>query len=179
MAKQALVIIDMVNDFVKEGGALYVGDAGLRVIPVIADLLQRARAEKWPVIYLCDQHTSADSEFEMFPSHCLMGTEGGEICVELAPLEGEIIIPKRRYSGFFGTDLDLTLRELGVSELVLTGVCTNICVLYTAADARMRHYKVKVLKDGVASFDEKAHQFALQEMEKTLGVQLVSREADV
>ncbi len=62
---------------------------------------------------------------------------------------------------------------------MLTGVCTNICVLYTAADARMRHYKVKVLKDGVASFDEQAHQFALQEMEKTLGVQLVSREVDL
>jgi len=179
MGKKALVIIDMLNDFVKEGGALYIGDGAKRVIPVIAEVLKKARQEKWPVIYLCDQHTSTDSEFEMFPSHCLAGSEGGEICAELAPLDGEIIIPKRRYSGFFGTDLDLTLRELGVEELVLTGVCTNICVLYTAADARMRHYQVKVLKDGVASFDEQAHQFALQEMEKTLGAQLVSREVNL
>ncbi|HHV34905.1 MAG TPA: cysteine hydrolase [Syntrophomonadaceae bacterium] len=174
MPKKALIIIDMLNDFVQEGGALYTGEAGRRVIPVIAAVLKRARAEKWPVIYLCDQHTSADSEFEMFPIHCLAGTKGGEICAELAPQDGEFIIPKRRYSGFYGTDLDLTLRELGVDELILTGVCTNICVLYTVADARMRHYDVKILKDAVASFDEKVHEFALQEMEKTLGAELVS-----
>jgi nicotinamidase/pyrazinamidase len=179
--KKALLIIDMLNDFVQEGGALYTGEAGRRVIPVISKVLKRARAEKWPVIYLCDQHTSADSEFEMFPTHCLKGTEGGEICSELAPQDGEYIIPKRRYSGFYGTDLDLTLRELEVDELILTGVCTNICVLYTAADARMRQYHVKILKDAVASFDDQAHQFALQEMEKTLGAELVpgTGEADL
>ncbi|MGB4504306.1 MAG: isochorismatase family cysteine hydrolase [Syntrophaceticus sp.] len=174
MPKKALIIIDMLNDFVQEGGALYTGETGRRVIPIIAAVLKRARVEKWPVIYLCDQHTSADSEFEMFPTHCLAGTKGGEICTELAPQSGDIIIPKRRYSGFYGTDLDLTLRELEVDELILTGVCTNICVLYTTADARMHHYKVKVIKDAVASFDEQAHQFALQEMEKTLGAELVS-----
>mgnify|MGYP000999254616 CR=1 FL=1 len=174
MANKALIIIDMLNDFVQEGGSLYVGEAGRQVIPIITTVLKRARAEKWPVIYLCDQHTSADSEFEMFPIHCLAGTKGGEICTELAPQNGDIIIPKRRYSGFYGTDLDLTLRELGINELVLTGVCTNICVLYTTADARMRHYKVKILKDAVASFDVKAHEFVLQEMEKTLGAELVS-----
>jgi nicotinamidase/pyrazinamidase len=65
--------------------------------------------------------------------------------------------------------------------LILTGVCTNICVLYTAADARMRQYHVKILKDAVASFDDQAHQFALQEMEKTLGAELVpgTGEADL
>lgn len=173
MGKKALIIIDMLNDFVEEGGALEVGEVGRRIIPVIARALERARAEKWPVVYLCDQHQPTDREFEIFPSHCLAGTHGGEVCLELVPQEGEFVIPKRRYSGFYGTDLDLTLRELGVDELVLAGVCTNICVLYTAADARMRHYEVSVLKDGVASFDQKAHQFALQEMEKTLGAKLV------
>lgn len=174
MPQKALLIIDMLNDFVQEGGALYTGDVGRRVIPVIAAVLQRAREKMWPVIYLCDQHTNADSEFEMFPVHCLAGTSGGEICSELTPQEGEYIIPKRRYSGFYGTDLDLTLRELKVEELILTGVCTNICVLYTAADARMRQYSVKIVRDAVASFDEQAHQFALQEMEKTLGAKLIS-----
>lgn len=173
MGKKALIVIDMLNDFIEEGGALEVGEAGRRIIPVIAEVLKRARAEKWPVIYLCDQHQPTDREFEIFPKHCLAGTRGGEVYQELKPQEGDFVIPKRRYSGFYGTDLDLTLRELGVEELVLVGVCTNICVLYTAADARMRHYKVSVLKDGVASFDQKAHQFALQEMGKTLGVNLV------
>lgn len=172
MAEKALIIIDMLNDFVQEGGALYTGEAGCRVIPVIAEVLKRARGEKWPIIYLCDQHTSADSEFKMFPVHCIAGTKGGEICTELAPQDGDIIIPKRRYSGFYGTDLDLTLRELSIDELIITGVCTNICVLYTTADARMYNYRVKILEDAVASFDEQAHEFALQEMEKTLGAEL-------
>ncbi|MGI6406700.1 MAG: cysteine hydrolase family protein [Syntrophaceticus sp.] len=180
MAKKALIIIDMLNDFVQEGGALYTGEAGRRVIPVIAEVLKRARGEKWPIIYLCDQHTSDDSEFNMFPVHCLAGTSGGEICTELAPQDGDIIIPKRRYSGFYGTDLDLTLRELVVDELIITGVCTNICVLYTTADARMHNYRVKILEDAVASFDEQAHEFALQEMEKTLGAELSdSRDVDL
>lgn len=174
MGRKALIVIDMLNDFVEEGGTLYVGGAGRRVIPVIARALEKVRSDKWPVVYLCDRHQPADREFQMFPPHCVAGTHGGKVCAELTPRDGDFIIPKRRYSGFFGTDLDLTLRELGVDELVLTGVCTNICVLYTAADARMRHYKVSVLKDGVASFDEKAHEFALREMEKTLGVKLLA-----
>jgi len=173
VGKKALIVVDMLNDFIEEGGALEVGEAGRRIVPVIAEVLEKARSERWTVVYLCDQHQPTDREFEMFPPHCLAGTHGGKVYPELAPQEGEFVISKRRYSGFYGTDLDLTLRELNVDELVLTGVCTNICVLYTAADARMRHYKVSVLKDGVASFDQRAHQFALQEMEKTLGAKLV------
>lgn len=67
-----------------------------------------------------------------------------------------------------------------VDELIITGVCTNICVLYTTADARMHNYRVKILEDAVASFDEQAHEFALQEMEKTLGAELSdSRDVDL
>jgi len=172
MAEKAFVVIDMLNDFVQEQGALYVGEAGRRVIPVIMRELTKARNEGWPVIYVCDQHYEGDQEFKMFPSHCLVGSKGSKICAELVPQAGDLVIPKRRYSGFYGTDLDLCLRERGVQELVLTGVCTNICVLYTAADARMRNYRVTVIKEGVASFDEKAHLFALQEMERTLGVNI-------
>jgi len=92
---------------------------------------------------------------------------------ELAPQEGDLKIYKRRYSAFFGTDLDLTLRELGVTEVELVGVCTQICVLYTAADARMLNYDVTVRRNCVASFDPQAHEFALKEMEKTLGVKVI------
>ncbi len=91
----------------------------------------------------------------------------------MAPREGDFQVYKRRYSAFFGTDLDLTLRELGVTELELVGVCTQICVLYTAADARMLNYNITVRKECVASFDEDAHAFALKEMEKTLGVKVL------
>lgn len=164
-----MVIIDMLNDFISEKGSLCIGAAGQRIIPAIASELERARQHDCPVIYLCDRHDAEDREFAMWPPHCLAGTWGAQVISELAPQAGDYLIPKRRYSGFYGTDLDLRLRELGVADLVLAGVCTNICVLYTAADARMRNYGVAVLTDGVASFDEQAHRFALGEMEKTLG----------
>jgi nicotinamidase/pyrazinamidase len=109
----------------------------------------------------------------MFPSHCVTGTPGADVVDELKPRPGDKIIPKRRYSGFFQTDLDLTLRELGVDEIVLVGVCTNICCLYTAADARNLNYKVTAVRDAMSSFDEAAHEYALKEMEKTLGVTVI------
>lgn len=173
MGQRAFLIIDMLNDFVREDGALYVGEKGRQIIPFIAAKLEEARQQGWPVIYICDRHRPDDKEFAMFPPHCIEGSDGARVCEELAPHQGDLVIPKRRFSGFYGTDLDLSLRELGAEELMLVGVCTNICVLYTAADARMRNYQVTVFKDGVASFDKNAHSFALQQMEKVLGVKIV------
>lgn len=170
--KKALLVIDMLNDFVKPDGALYIGEAAQRVAKEVEAIIDKARREGMPVIYICDNHRADDAEFNMFKPHCVKGTKGAEIVEELAPQPGDYIIPKRRYSAFFGTDLDATLREMGVSELVLVGVCTNICVLYTAADARMLNYDVTVVRNAVASFNREAHEFALKEMETTLGVKV-------
>jgi nicotinamidase-related amidase len=167
--KKALIVIDMLNDFLQKDGALSLGDTG-QLIQKIAARIEAFHSLGNPVIHLMDRHLPSDPEFEMFPPHCVAGARGSEIIDALRPEEGDRLIPKRRYSGFFGTDLDLTLREMGIEEVELAGVCTQICVLYTAADARMLHYKVKVHKDCVASFDPEAHIFALKEMEKTLGV---------
>lgn len=163
----------MIADFVREDGALSCGPSMLRIVPVIAGELARARASGELVVYLTDAHLPDDAEFAMFPPHAIVGTPGAEIVPELAPVAGEIVVPKRRYSGFFGTDLDVTLRERGVATLRLVGDCTNICVLYTAADARSLGYTVEVVADGVTSFDEEAHRFALRELERTLGARLV------
>lgn len=168
----ALLVIDMLNDFIKPNGALSVGESGQEIVPFIKDKIETMHKQGGPVIYVCDSHRSDDSEFKMFPPHCLAGTEGARVIDELAPAEGDIVIPKRRYSGFFGTDLDLYLREFDVSKIELTGVCTNICVLYTAADACMRNYEVMVYKKGTASFDLQAHEFALKQMENVLGVEV-------
>src|SRR2546429_6985399 len=107
-----------------------------RILPVIQREIARSRAANEPVVYLKDAPLPGDAEFEMFPPHAIAGTKGAAIVPELAPRKEDVIIPKRRYSGFFGTDLDITLRERGVDTLRLVGDCTNICVLYTAADAR-------------------------------------------
>lgn len=173
VGRKALVVIDMVRDFIDAEGTLSIGPAAKELVPAIARKIEDTRAEGWPVIYVCDRHSEDDLEFAMFPPHCVAGTPGADVVDALRPRPGDKIIPKRRYSAFFQTDLDLTLRELGVGEIVLVGVCTNICDLYTAADARMLGYKVAVPRDSVASFDEAAHEFALREMERTLGVNVV------
>lgn len=172
MAEKALLIIDMLKDFLEKEGSLCIGETA-EIRQNVSSRLAAWRAAGDPVIHIMDRHLPRDAEFRMFPPHCLAGEWGSEIIDELAPREGEYRVYKRRYSAFFATDLDLTLRELGVTELELAGVCTQICVLYTAADARMRHYDVTVRKNCVASFDGDAHVFALKEMEQTLGVKVI------
>lgn len=170
---KALLVIDMLNDFIREDGALYVGTKGKEIISFIQEKIKEFREKDYPIIYICDNHEKDDKEFLMFPSHCIANTKGSEIIHELEVKENDKIIRKRRYSAFYGTDLDLYLREKEVDEIFLVGVCTNICVLYTGADGRNINYKVSIYKDGVASFDERAHEFALKEAETTLGCNII------
>lgn len=170
---KALLVIDMLKDFIDEGGALETGPAGRDIIPFIQEKIREFRKSGYPIFYICDNHEVDDKEFDMFPAHCVKGTEGSKIIDELEVLVEDKVIKKRRYSAFYGTDLDLSLRENGVDELYLVGVCTNICVLYTAADARNISYQVSVFRNGVASFNAEAHGFALREMESTLGCKII------
>ena len=169
---RALLVVDMIEDFVHEGGALWCGPSMQRIVPVIQRQIARARSAGEPIIYLTDNHLPDDAEFQVFPPHAIVGTKGAAIVPELAPRPEDIVVPKRRYSGFFGTDLDITLRERRVDTVRIVGDCTNICVLYTAADARNLGYAVEVLAEGVTSFDEEAHRDALRELEKTLGAKI-------
>jgi nicotinamidase-related amidase len=126
-------------------------------------------------LFICDNHKPDDLEFQMFPKHCLVGTPEAEIIPELAQwVRKDNVIPKQRYSGFFSTTLDARLKRLKIDKLIICGVCTNICVMHTASDARNRDYKVEVPTDCVATFDPQQHQWALQHMEKILGVKLVT-----
>ncbi|SHJ17967.1 cysteine hydrolase family protein [Lutispora thermophila] len=170
---KALLVIDMLKDFIDEMGTLSVGLAGKKIVPFINGTIDKFRKEGFPIVFICDNHEKDDKEFDMFPPHCIAQTEGAEIIEDIKINPGDKVIRKRRYSAFFGTDLDLYLREKGIDELYLVGVCTNICVLYTAADARNLAYKVNIYKDGVASFNDDAHEFALKEAESTLGCQII------
>lgn len=169
MSKKALLVIDMLNDFIREEGRLYIGDKGKEIILPIQKRVECFRQSGESIFYICDSHCNDDQEFKLFPPHCVKGTWGAEVIAEVKPEHKDIIIYKRRYSGFFQTDLALTLREKRISKLELVGVCTNICILYTAASARMLDYQVTVWKDAVASFDQEAHNFALQQMKEILG----------
>jgi len=169
----AVLVIDMLRGFLEEGYPLYCGDRARRIIPNIQRLLEQELAQGSKAFFICDHHTPDDPEFKMFPPHCIEGTAEAEVIPELAKYPGEII-PKNRYSAFFGTPLEEKLNKLKPEKLIVCGVCTDICVLHTVADARNRNYEAEVPADCVASFDEKAHRFALEHMEKTLGAKLTS-----
>ncbi len=170
---RALLIIDMLRDFIEAEGALSLGESGRQIIPAVRERLDRARARGDLVIFVRDSHRPDDPEFDMFPPHCVAGTPGAKIIPELAPSDEDVMIFKRRYSAFFATELDLVLREHGVDALDLCGVCTNICVLYTAASARNLAYAVTVHRDAVAAPVREAGEWALSEMEQTLGCTVV------
>ncbi|MFC1897387.1 nicotinate phosphoribosyltransferase [Chloroflexota bacterium] len=169
----AVLVVDMVRGFLEEGYPLYCGDRARRVIPNVQGLLEQELAQGSRVFFLCDHHSPDDLEFKMFPPHCLEDTAEAEVIPELAGYKGEVI-PKRRYSAFFDTLLAERLEQLKPEKLIICGVCTDICVLHTVTDARNRDYQVEVPVDCVASFDERAHHFALEHMEKTLGAKLTN-----
>jgi nicotinamidase-related amidase len=174
MKKEALLVIDMLNDFVLPGAPLEVPETR-KVIKNIQREIQAARAGGKPVIYVCDTHAPKDKEFAKFgwPPHAVKGSKGAEVVSELKPAPGDPVIPKTTYSGFYGTTLEDTLRKLGVDALRLTGCVTNICIMFTASDAVLRDYAVTVVQDGVAGIAQEDHDAALRIMKNVMGVTLV------
>ncbi len=165
--QKALLIIDMLNDFVLPGAPLECPGAR-EIIPNIKRELDEARTEGYPVVYICDSHRENDPEFKVWPRHCVKGTKGAEVVEELKPARGDKIIRKVSYSGFYKTRLEEVLKNLKVKELVITGVCTEICVLFTSVDALMRGYSVYVPEDCAAGLSEQGHLFALKHINEVL-----------
>ncbi len=169
---EALLVIDMLNDFVREDGALKCGKRVGKIVQPISRRLVQARQYGHTVIYMCDRHRPDDPEFDQFPPHAVQDTEGAQVIEELEPQEGDYVLPKRRYSAFFQSQLLLALLENDIEEIEITGVCTNICVMYTAADAVNYGFKVFVRADQVAALDEDAHEIGLRQMKEVLGVEV-------
>jgi nicotinamidase-related amidase len=172
MAKEAILVIDMLKDFVEKGAPLEVPSAR-KILPKVKLRIEEARKKGIPVIYVCDAHRNQDEEFKRWPKHAILGTEGAEVVEELKPEKTDFIVKKRRYSGFLGTDLDLLLKELKIGKLHLTGILTNICVFFTAAEAAMRDYEVVVYRDSVAALSEKYHKFTLDQLNQVFKIKVV------
>ena len=155
----ALIIVDMQNDFVKEGGKLRV-PAAIETVPHIRGLLDRARQAGVRVIYTQDTHFEGDPEWQIWGEHCRYGTWGWQIIDELQPREGDLIVQKNRYDGFYGTWLEHFLAHTyGIKHLVIVGTMSNVCVLHTAASAGLRWYHIVVPADGISTltdFDQAA-----------------------
>ncbi len=168
--KKAIVIIDMLNDFVT--GNLKC-DRAQRIIPNIRKLVDAAHAASMPVVFSNDAHRpEGDREFEIWGPHAIAGTPGAQVIPELKPAKPDYEVPKRRYSGFEGTDLNMFLMENNVKEVVLCGLHTNICVRHTSADAFYNGYKIAVPEDCVDAFTEKDHKEGLDYLKMAYGARI-------
>ena len=165
--ESALIIVDMINDFMEPDGALPV-PAAKGIVPYIASLVKEARERGIPVLYVDDAHDPDDKEFQNWPVHAVEGTEGARVVKELEPGEGDYVIPCKSYSGFFETNLHELLTGLGVEHVVVTGTVTNICVYATCLDAYMRGFRITVPKKGVAGLNEEENLFTLRQIEQVL-----------
>jgi nicotinamidase-related amidase len=173
MSEGALLIIDLLEDFIAPDGALTLGPDGERACAQAGLALASWRRRGGLVVHVTDAHQPNDPEFSVWPVHCVVGTLGARERPEVAAQSGELVLPKQHFSAFYKTELEDVLRQHRVRSVTLCGVCTNICVLYTAADAQMRGLGIEVLADACAGTSQAAHRFALGELAATLGARIV------
>jgi biuret amidohydrolase len=160
-AGTAMIVVDMQNDFVAAGAAMET-PAARAMVPKLAEALKICRSAGVRVIYTAHVHRRDGSDMGLFDdmhppianrAALVDGTPGVEIYPELAPQPGEHVIKKHRYSGFFGTDLDIILREWKVDTVIISGTTTENCCHATARDAMFRNYRVVFLSDATATYD--------------------------
>ncbi|MCL2461584.1 MAG: cysteine hydrolase [Defluviitaleaceae bacterium] len=180
---KALINIDYTNDFVAQNGALTCGAPGQAIEAAITQVTEDFIKNGDFVVFAVDIHWPGDClhpETKLFPPHNIAGTGGRGLYGRLGELyrahkdAGNVYwMDKTRYSAFAGTDLFIRLRERGIDEIYVAGVCTDICVLHTLVDAYNLGFKLNVCANAVASFDQAGHEWALRHFEGSLGAKIV------
>ena len=170
----AVLVVDMLNDFVT--GALGC-DRSKAIVPANAQLLDAARKAGVPVIFCNDAHIAGiDRELKLWGDHAIAGTKGAEVIPELKLSDKDYVVPKRRYSGFFQTDLDILLKELGVKTVIMTGLHAHMCVRHTSADAYCLGYDVIVAKEATDSFTQEDYENGLAYLKTCYGADAYTNE---
>ena len=175
METKAVVIVDLLNDFVTGKIA---AERATRIIPSLKRLVEAARKNNVTVVYSNDAHYPQDVEVtRKWGNHAIKGTEGALVIPELEPAKEDYVIEKRTYSGFYETGLDPLLRSLykgeGAKTVILGGLHTHMCVRHTAADAFFRGYHIIVAKDGVEAFTLKDHEEGLKYLENVYNAKIM------
>ncbi|CRK82355.1 cysteine hydrolase family protein [Neobacillus massiliamazoniensis] len=176
---QALINIDYTFDFVADDGTLTCGKPAQAIEGEIVQLTKKFIENNDYVVFAIDVHDKGPEyhpETKLFPPHNLRGTTGRELYGSLKDVYEEnkhrnnvVLMDKTRYSAFAGTDLEIKLRERGITEVHLVGVCTDICVLHTAMDAYNKGFKIVVYQEATASFNQAGHEWALGHFSSSLG----------
>jgi nicotinamidase/pyrazinamidase len=172
----ALIVVDMQNGFLREGNLASKDNAAS--LPAVVDEVESALSDGRRVIFTADTHEVDDREFEIFPEHCLRGSTEAELVDELQGYlahDLSYLLPKRRYSAMFETELQGLLSRHDIDDVRICGVCTDICVLHTTSDLRNRDIPVTVAAPATATFDAPGHptdetkEWALSHMQQILG----------
>ncbi len=167
----ALLIIDMITDM-DFGGSTEMRKQAAEAADAILKLRQAADEAQLPVIYVNDNFGEWHSERFRLVERALESDSGRAIVAKLAPRDGDFFIIKPQFSGFYATNLPVLLPKLGVDSLILTGLAADICVLFTAADAHMRDYRLWIPEDAVAAQTHQRRQSALEIARQGLGAEV-------
>src|SRR5699024_3521502 len=181
--KKALLVVDYTVDFVAEDGALTCGLPGIELESYICKITEQFIKDGEYVVFPVDVHELHDPyhpETKAFPPHNIRGTAGRNLYGQLHDLyqqyaEDIFWMDKTRYSVFAGTDLELRLRARNIREIHLVGVCTDICIIHSAIDAYNKGFDIVIHEQGVASFNQMGHEWAINHFEQTLGATVIRK----
>ena len=165
--KPALIVVDMLKDTFEKHPDSFIAKEAVKFVPTMNMMASVFRQNGFPVIFACDSFLSGDFIFngKMKP-HSIRNTKGAQVIDDLNRESEDIILEKRRFSAFFKTDLDQTLRTLGVDTAVVTGIATHVCVLTTALDALASDFNAVILKDCCAAHRQEYHDAVVNTYER-------------
>ena len=168
---EAILVLDMVKHYESK-------EHVKKIVPTIQTVLKAARDSDTPVVYVCDMHRPTDKlyfELSGYEPHCLIGTSSGDVIEALKPEKPDLIVRKRNLSGFHATDLEITLRAMGVDRIILAGASTDGCILFTGVDGYQRYFRVTVLDDcTISARGSDWHEWALKLMKTTMKIEVMS-----
>jgi nicotinamidase-related amidase len=170
----ALVMVDVINDLEFDGGDAILKNA-LPMAKRLASLARRARDAGIAVIYVNDNFGKWRSDFRALLDHCRNdNVRGRELAEILSPERSDYFVLKPKHSGFFSTTLDTLIEYLHVRTMIITGLTTDRCVLFTASDAHMRDLHIVVPEDCCAADSEEHHRDAMHMIQRVLGADVTA-----
>lgn len=170
-ARIALLLIDFINTLDFDGGESLAPRA-VEAARAAAALKRRALSESMPVVYVNDNFGDWGGNFAAIVEKCERSRLGAPLAQALQPADGEAAILKPRHSAFYGTPLEFLLDELEVDALIMTGLQTHICILFSAHDAYLRRYRIWIPSDCCAAETPELHDAALAHAREVTGARI-------
>ena len=177
-----ILVVDEIKGFLERG--ILADEENMVVVPETKKLLRRKISEGWEVLFLCDSHKKGDPELQIFDEHCMAGTDEAKVVDELFEfVTPKNYIPKPGHDGFYGTNLEKIIKQKNPDKIIIVGVCTDVCVLYTVIGLRniklRDDCKVMIPRDCVRAFDVANTGVWLGHMKKILDVQIVETQEEI